>query len=70
MDKLYELEIDEAHRTETEAHNTQKNAGGSHPGHSMNIENEEAIRFAGRGGNIKEMRFIRLKIKSMIIEDN
>jgi len=34
------------------------------------MDQEEQIRFAGRGGNIKEMRFIRLKIKSMLIEDN
>jgi len=36
----------------------------------MDMNQEEQIRFAGRGGNIKEMRFIRLKIKSMIIDDN
>lgn len=34
------------------------------------MDQEELIRFAGRGGNIKEMRFIRMKIKSMVVDDN
>jgi len=33
------------------------------------LNKEEAIRFAGRGGNIKDMRFVRLKIKTLRVED-
>jgi hypothetical protein len=62
------LEIEEAIKSEQEAakqtipgaRSTQHNAG-----EILDMDQEEQSRFAGRGGNIKEMRFIRLKIKSM-----
>ena len=73
MDQLYELEIDEASRVDPQAKNTLPGAQstiGKTGGDIMDMNQEEQIRFAGRGGNIKEMRFIRLKIKSMVIDDN
>lgn len=73
MDNLYELEIDEAIRINNETHQTLPGARstvGKTGGDIMDMDQEEHIRFAGRGGNIKEMRFIRLKIKSMVIDDN
>jgi hypothetical protein len=64
------MEIDEAiranHETIPGARSTNAKTGGD----IMDMDAEEHIRFAGRGGNIKEMHFIRLKIKSMIIDDN
>ena len=33
------------------------------------LEKEETIRYAGRGGNIKDMRFVRMKIKTLRVED-
>ena len=73
MDQLYELEIEEAIKSEQDAQKqTIPGARSTHhnAGEILDMDQEEQIRFAGRGGNIKEMRFIRLKIKSMQIDDN
>lgn len=75
IDQLYELEIEEAIRNDAEAKQTIQTIPGARSTHHnageiLDMDQEEQIRFAGRGGNIKEMRFIRLKIKSMTIDDN
>lgn len=75
IDQLYELEIEEAIRNDAEARQTMQTFPGARSTHHnageiLDMNQEEQIRFAGRGGNIKEMRFIRLRIKSMTIDDN
>jgi hypothetical protein len=76
LDNIYELEIDEGLNKDLndqlkpqQAQNAGQGAQASMTFGEAELDKEEAIRYAGRGGNIKDMRFVRMKIKTLRVED-
>ncbi len=74
MDNLYSIEIDAGFQKKD------ANAGLSRAGPSDNrvvfMQDESRpdidasqIQFGGKGGNLTDMRFIRMKVKSLVVED-
>ena len=77
MDNLYEMEIEAALDNKSKVGGSGEKAKTKKQDRHMvhdeeclsNDGEEQGIQFAGKGGNIMDMKFIRFKIKRMSIDD-
>ena len=73
MDNLYSIEIDANFLKKNDSQENRANPSDNRVTFLQDDQRQDMnvnqIQFGGNGGNLTDMRFIRMKVKSLVVED-